>query len=189
MSEVVTVAGGVPTLSLNNGGTASYTGGSGSNALTFSYTVGAGEDTSDLAVTSFNLNGATVSDAAGNSADLSGAAINPTGILQIDTTAPAAPAIANIVLGGSGGNHWVLAGTAEANSIVTIFDGSTAIDTVTASGSGAWNYTTTGSVTNSAVHTFTATASDAAGNTGAPSRHGSKVGEATTHSRSVLRHS
>src|SRR5262245_36629748 len=48
MSEVVTVAGGVPTLSLNNGGTASYTGGSGSNALTFSYTVGAGEDTSDL---------------------------------------------------------------------------------------------------------------------------------------------
>ena len=51
MSEVVTVAGGVPTLSLNNGGTASYTGGSGSNALTFSYTVGAGDDTSDLAVT------------------------------------------------------------------------------------------------------------------------------------------
>ena len=51
MSEVVTVAGGVPTLSLNNGGTASYTGGSGSNALTFSYTVGAGDDTSDLTVT------------------------------------------------------------------------------------------------------------------------------------------
>ena len=60
MSEVVTVAGGMPTLSLNNGGTASYTGGSGSNALTFSYTVGAGQDISDLAVTSFNLNGATV---------------------------------------------------------------------------------------------------------------------------------
>ena len=60
MSEVVTVAGGMPTLSLNNGGTASYTGGSGSNALTFSYTVGAGQDIGDLAVTSFNLNGATV---------------------------------------------------------------------------------------------------------------------------------
>ena len=30
MSEVVTVAGGMPTLSLNNGGIASYTGGSGS---------------------------------------------------------------------------------------------------------------------------------------------------------------
>ena len=70
MSEVVTVAGGMPTLSLNNGGTASYTGGSGSNALTFSYTVGAGQDTSDLAVTSFNLNGATVRTPAGNNADL-----------------------------------------------------------------------------------------------------------------------
>ena len=169
MSEVVTVAGGVPTLSLNNGGTASYTGGSGSNALTFSYTVGAGDDTSDLTVTAFNLNGATVSDAAGNSADLSGAATNPTGTLQIDTVAPAAPVIASIVLGGSGGNHWVLAGTAEANSIVTIFDGSTAIDTVTTSGLGAWNYTSTGSVTNATMHTFTATASDAAGNAGAPS--------------------
>ena len=74
MSEVVTVAGGIPTLSLNNGGIASYSGGSGSNALTFSYTVGAGQDINDLAVASFNLNGATVSDAAGNSANLAGAA-------------------------------------------------------------------------------------------------------------------
>ena len=40
MSEAVTVAGGTPTLTLNDGGTATYTGGSGSNALTFSYTVG-----------------------------------------------------------------------------------------------------------------------------------------------------
>ena len=72
MSEVVTVAGGMPTLALNNGGTVSYTSGTGSNALIFSYTVGAGDDTSDLAVTAFNLNGATVSDAAGNSADARG---------------------------------------------------------------------------------------------------------------------
>ena len=42
MSEAVTVntTGGTPTLTLNDGGTATYTGGSGSNALTFSYTVG-----------------------------------------------------------------------------------------------------------------------------------------------------
>ena len=165
MSEVVTVAGGVPTLSLNNGGTASYTGGSGSNALTFSYTVGAGEDTSDLAVTSFNLNGSTVSDAAGNNANVAGAVTNPPGILQIDTTAPTVPSIVNIALGGSGGNHWVLTGTAEANSTIAVFDGNTQLATVTASGLGAWNYTTTGSITNSSVHIFTATASDAAGNT------------------------
>ena len=60
LSEAVTVAGGTPTLALNNGGTASYVGGSGSDTLTFSYTVAAGQDTSDLAVSSFNLNGATV---------------------------------------------------------------------------------------------------------------------------------
>ena len=35
----MTVAGGTPTLTLNDGGTATYTGGSGTNALTFSYTV------------------------------------------------------------------------------------------------------------------------------------------------------
>ena len=38
----MTVAGGTPTLTLNDGGTATYTGGSGTNALTFSYTVAAG---------------------------------------------------------------------------------------------------------------------------------------------------
>ena len=40
LSEAVTVTGGTPTLSLSNGGTASYSGGSGTGALTFSYTVG-----------------------------------------------------------------------------------------------------------------------------------------------------
>ena len=39
LSEAVTVAGGTPTLTLNDGGTATYTGGSGTSALTFSYTV------------------------------------------------------------------------------------------------------------------------------------------------------
>ncbi|MGA7003405.1 MAG: hypothetical protein WBZ28_15845, partial [Pseudolabrys sp.] len=165
LSDAVTVAGGVPTLSLNNGGTASYTGGSGSNALTFSYTVGAGEDTGDLSVTSFNLNGSTVSDAATNDAVVAGAVTNPSGILQIDTIAPTAPTIVGITLGGSGGNHWVWSGAAEANSDIAVFDGSTQLGTVTTPGLGAWNYTTTGLITNSSVHIFAATASDAAGNT------------------------
>ena len=163
----MTVAGGTPTLTLNDGGTATYTGGSGTNALTFSYTVGAGQNTADLAVTAVNLNAATVKDGAGNAANLTGAVTNPAGTLQIDTTAPAVPTIISIVLGGVGGNHWVLTGTAEANSTVAIFDGNTQLSTVTASGSGSWSYTTTGSVTNSSTHTFTANASDAAGNTSA----------------------
>src|SRR2546429_143350 len=40
---------------LNDGGTAGYTSGSGSNALTFSYTVAAGQNTSDLLISSYNL--------------------------------------------------------------------------------------------------------------------------------------
>jgi Right handed beta helix region len=58
LSEAATVAGGTPTLTLNDGGTATYTGGSGSSALTFSYTVGAGQNAASLAATAINLNGA-----------------------------------------------------------------------------------------------------------------------------------
>ena len=79
MSEVVTVAGGTPTLTLNDGGTATYTGGSGTNALTFSYTVGAGQNTASLAATAVNLNGATIQDGAGNAAYLSLQRLTQTG--------------------------------------------------------------------------------------------------------------
>lgn len=79
---------GAPTLTLNDGGIATYAGGSGSSALAFSYTVAAGENTPDLAVTAINLNGATAQDANGHDAVLTGAVGNPAGVLQIDTTAP-----------------------------------------------------------------------------------------------------
>ena len=85
LTEAVTVAGGTPTLTLNDGGVATYTGGSGTNVLTFSYTVGAGQNTADLAITAVNANAATITDGAGNAANLSGAVTNPTGTLQIDT--------------------------------------------------------------------------------------------------------
>ena len=88
LSEAVTVAGGTPTLTLNDGGTATYTGGSGSNALTFSYTVGAGQNTAALPATAVNLNSATITDGAGNAANLSLTGLTQTGP-QIDTTTPA----------------------------------------------------------------------------------------------------
>ena len=94
MSEVVTVAGGVPTIALNDGGTATYTGGSGSNALTFSYSVLAGQNTADLAVTAIHLGAATVKDGAGNAANLTAAVTNPAGTLQIDTTPPVVGSVA-----------------------------------------------------------------------------------------------
>ena len=97
-SEAVTVntSGGTPTQALNNGGVATYTGGSGSNSLTFSYTVAAGQNTSDLTVTAFNLNGATVRDGAGNDANLAGAVTNPAGTLIIDTVAPGVPIVSQV---------------------------------------------------------------------------------------------
>ena len=165
MSESVTVntSGGTPTLTLNDGATATYTGASG-NALTFSYTVAAGQNTSDLAVSAVNLNGATIKDGAGNSASLSGA-LSPAGTLQIDTTAPAAPVIVNDTINGN--NSVTLSGTAEANSTVTVYDGQTTLGTTTANASGAWSYPTA-PLTNG-NHAFTATATDAAGNTSAVS--------------------
>src|SRR5260370_1153280 len=87
LSGPVTVTG-TPTLSLNDGGTATYIGGSGTNALIFSYTVAASNGSvRALAVTQVNLpNGATVQDRAGNTANLSGAAA--TSGPQIDPTRP-----------------------------------------------------------------------------------------------------
>ena len=98
-SENVTVTGGNPTMKLNDGGTATYAGGSGTDALTFTYLVGAGQNTADLAVNGIALNGATIRDGAGNNAVLSGAATNPLGTLQIDTKAPT---IFSIIASGSG---------------------------------------------------------------------------------------
>ena len=88
LSEAVTVANGTPTLTLNDGGTATYVSGTGSSTLVFSYTVAAGQNTPDLAVTAVNLNSATITNGAGSAANLSGAITNPSGTLQVDTTPP-----------------------------------------------------------------------------------------------------
>ena len=71
-AESVTVTG-TPTLALNSGGTASYASGSGTNTLTFNYTVGAGDSAADLdysATNSLALSGGTIRDAVGNDATL-----------------------------------------------------------------------------------------------------------------------
>ena len=88
LSQAVTVSGGLPTLQLNDGGVASYTGGSGSTALTFSYTVAVGQNTPDLTVTAVQLNNASVVTSGGVAANLNAVVANPTGTLQIDTSTP-----------------------------------------------------------------------------------------------------
>jgi hypothetical protein len=87
-SAAVTVTGGTPTLLLNDGGSAKYTGGSGKTALSFSYTVAVGQVTPDLAITGFALNGAVIQNGISNPAILDGAIINPPGILLIDAPLP-----------------------------------------------------------------------------------------------------
>ena len=90
---------GAPTLNLNDGAKATYTSGSGTSALTFTYVVAAGQNTADLAVNALALNGGTIKDAAGNNAVLTGAVTNPAGILKIDTTAPT---ISSVIASGTG---------------------------------------------------------------------------------------
>ncbi len=67
----------------------------------------------------------------------------------------------------TGDNTPTLTGTAEANSTVKLSDNGTLIATVTANASGVWSYTT--AALSNGSHSFTATATDAAGNIGAVS--------------------
>jgi beta-glucanase (GH16 family) len=92
-NEAVTVTG-KPTLTLNDGSTATYLSGSGTNALVFDTTVASTDTaTSALAVTAANLaSGASIKDASGLSANLSGAAKTFSG-LQIDPTPVTTPPV------------------------------------------------------------------------------------------------
>src|SRR5258708_4943933 len=94
-NEAVTVSG-TPTLSLNDGNTATYVSGSGTGSLTFRTTVASTDiSTSALAITGVNLaNGASIKDASGAAANLSGAVKTFSG-LQIDppVTPPVSPAV------------------------------------------------------------------------------------------------
>ncbi|MBK0098620.1 Ig-like domain repeat protein [Erwinia sp. S63] len=109
----------------------------------------------------------TATDTAGNSSAAS-AGIT----FSVDTIAP--NAIDNLVAKDGSGNTLTgvtndstpaLSGTAEAGSIVKIYDGSTLIGSTQASGTGAWNFTTQ-QLTDGA-HNLSATATDAAGNVSA----------------------
>lgn len=112
-TESVTVATtlGTPSLALNSGGGASavYTSGSGTNQLSFLYTVAAGQNTPDLDALSLSMNGGTIRDAAGNNATTTMPATTLAigHAIVIDTVAPtvssvtSTPASAAYGLGGS----------------------------------------------------------------------------------------
>ncbi|NDB19081.1 MAG: cadherin repeat domain-containing protein, partial [Actinobacteria bacterium] len=70
-------------------GTASYTGGTGTNTLTFSYTPQSAQSTADLATAATNALSGTIQDLAGNAVVASGFnGVNPAGVVAVDTLAP-----------------------------------------------------------------------------------------------------
>src|SRR6185312_6907254 len=174
MSEVVTVntTGGAPTLTLNDGGTATYFGGSGTNSLTFSYTVLPGQNTPDLMVTAVNLNGGTVKDGASNAANFSLTGIAQ-GSPQIDTTTPTVATMTAPAGDYNAGNTLTLTlNMSEAVNVtgtptLALNDGGTATY-VSGSGSGTltFSYTVASGQNSSAlaVTGITGTLTDLAGN-------------------------
>ncbi|WP_272947538.1 Ig-like domain-containing protein [Pantoea sp. A4] len=111
----------------------------------------------------------TVTDAAGNVSQPSA-----TTVFLVDTIAPA-PATGltvsnnnvtpNVTVpngGTTNDNTPAVSGQAEANSIVTIYDGTLVLGSVVASATGAWSYTTT--TLGEGTHTLSARVTDAAGN-------------------------
>ncbi|MEW7895620.1 BapA/Bap/LapF family large adhesin [Salmonella enterica] len=129
-----------------------------------------------LAVTSALPDGvytltAIAADAAGNSSPNSTAFT-----LTVDTTAPQTPILTSVVDDVAGGvtgnlangqitndNRPTLNGTAEAGSVVSIYDGDTLLGVTSANASGAWSFTPTTGL-NDGTRTLTVTATDPAGN-------------------------
>ena len=90
LNEAVQVSGGTPSLTLNDGGSAVYDAAKSTpTSLVFDYTVGSNQYTNSLAVTGVTLNGATVTEIAGNAANLSGA-VTSFPNLVVDGTTPVA---------------------------------------------------------------------------------------------------
>ena len=177
-SETVNVStsGGTPYLALNDGGTASYQSGTGTSALTFTYTVANGQNTSDLALNSTGivLNGGTIQDPAGNNAVLTAAQnYNPPGTLQIDTTPPTLTVSGISPDTGASSSDGItdvatvtVSGTidaADSNLLITVKDDGVFVATTTAVNG---NWSLAGVTLTNGAHNLTATATDAAGNVG-----------------------
>src|SRR5262245_6910228 len=97
----------------------------------------------------------------------------PTFSFVLDTGAPSPPVMSSFgaALAAAGvrssHNDLLLTGTAEPNATITVYDGTSELGTTIADDTGAWTYPT-GTLTEGG-HTFTATATDAAGNTSSAS--------------------
>ena len=165
-NEVVNVTG-TPQLTLSTGSPATtavnYASGSGTNTLTFNYTVAAGNTSADLnyqATNSLTLNGGSIQDVATNNATLTLPATGGSNSLAgnkaivIDTTAPTVTSVSSPIANGAYNAGTVIPVTVTFNEVVnvtgtpqlTLSTGSPATTAVNyASGSGTntltFNYT------------------------------------------------
>ncbi|SDE74507.1 DUF4347 domain-containing protein [Rhodospira trueperi] len=129
--EVVTVTG-TPLLTLETGATdrtATYASGSGTNTLSFTYTVQAGDTSTDLdytATTALALNGGTIKDSAGNDATLTLAnpgtagSLGANAALVVDAVAPTVAAVSSSSANGPYGVGDTITVTVQFDEAVTV---------------------------------------------------------------------
>ena len=98
---------------------------------------------------------ATATNSSGQTSAASGAVT-----VTVDTVAPTTPVLSSNALVNT--NQVKLSGTAEANSTVTVYDGTAVVGTGTTNSTGAWSITT--NALSTGTHALTAKAADAAGN-------------------------
>ena len=104
---------------------------------------------------------ATATNSSGQTSAASGAVT-----MTVDTVAPTTPVLSSNSIVNA--NQVKLSGTAEANSKVTVYDGTTVVGTGTTSSTGAWSITT--NALSTGTHALTAKAADVAGNVSAASQ-------------------
>jgi hypothetical protein len=134
-SEPVTVdtTGGTPTLALNSSGTASaaYASGSGTNSLTFIYTVAVGDSSPDLdyaSTSALSLNGGTIRDASASAAALTLPAPASAGDslarqnIVIGTATPMVTALSPNIGWTEGGTMVTITGT-NLNNVTAVYFG------------------------------------------------------------------
>ncbi|GAA0558101.1 Ig-like domain-containing protein [Chitinophaga japonensis] len=126
-SENVTLSGGTPSIPLTIGTAtvqAAYTGGTGSNALTFSYTIQDGDlDANGISLgTAIALNGATLQDAAANNASLTLAGVGNTSAVLVDAVAPVVNSV-NVPANGYYKEGDILSFTVQMSENVTVNTG------------------------------------------------------------------
>ncbi|MFM8880252.1 MAG: Ig-like domain-containing protein, partial [Verrucomicrobiota bacterium] len=137
LSKAVNVVGGVPYLTLASGGTATYVSGSGTDTLTFNYSIASGQNSADLdyvGATSLTLpQGVTISDGAGNSAVLTLASPGTNGSLGaskaivVDTAGPTVTSISSPTTNGTYGVGSVISIQVNFSEAVTVAGGAPAL--------------------------------------------------------------